>query len=184
MEKGKKKINKGILIKITVPILIAFVIIGIYVYKKTEDGKINTSNNVEEEVENSIPLEISSVDLDDIKSHGIPFIIDFGSDSCAPCRQMAPTLEKVYEEYQGKAIIHFIDVWKNQTAADNFPVSVIPTQVFYTADGKPFVPSDKLSKEIEFTLYRSKTDNEHVFTVHQGGVTEDEMKKILSEMGV
>jgi len=75
-------------------------------------------------------------------------------------------------------------VWKNTTAANNFPVSVIPTQVFFNADGTPFVPSDELAQEIEFTLYSSKDTNEHIYTVHQGGVTEGQMRKIFAEMGV
>lgn len=184
MAEGKKKINKRILLKVAVPFFIVLVVIGIYVYKKAEEGKINSSAQAEEISEDSLPLEISTVDLEGIKSYGVPFVIDFGSDSCIPCKQMAPVLETLHEEFQGKAIVHFVDVWKNQAAATDFPVSVIPTQVFYNADGTPFVPSEELSQEIEFTLYSSKTNNEHLFTVHQGGVTEDQMRKIFVEMGV
>lgn len=180
----RKKRKKGILIKVAVPALIVLVVLGIYIFKKAEDGKINSSAQAEENSEESIPLEISSVDLEEIKSYGVPFVIDFGSDSCIPCKEMAPVLETLHEEFKGKAIVHFVDVWKNQTAATDFPVSVIPTQVFYNTDGTPFVPSEELSQEIEFTLYSSKTNNEHLFTVHQGGVTEDQMRKIFAEMGV
>jgi thioredoxin 1 len=49
----------------------------------------------------------------EIKSYGVPFVIDFGSDSCIPCKEMAPVLETLHEEFQGKAIVHFVDVWKN-----------------------------------------------------------------------
>lgn len=184
MTEEKKKINKGILIKVAIPVLIVIVVVGIYIYKKAEESKINSSAQAEKNSEESIPLEISSVDLEEIKSYGFPFVIDFGSDSCIPCKEMAPVLETLHEEFQGKAIVHFVDVWKNQTAATDFPVSVIPTQIFYNADGTPFVPSEELSEEIEFTLYRSKTNNEYLFTVHQGGVTEDQMRKIFAEMGV
>ena len=37
---------------------------------------------------------------------------------------------------------------------------------------------------IEFTMYSDRNTNEHVFTVHQGGLTEEEMWAILAEMGV
>lgn len=177
MSEEKKNINKGILIKIAVPILIVLVVMGIYIYKKAEEGKINSSAQSNENAEDSLSLEISSVDLEEIKSYGVPFVIDFGSDSCIPCKQMAPVLETLHEEFQGKAIVHFVDVWKNQTAASDFPVTVIPTQIFYNADGTPFVPSDELALEIEFTLYS-------LFTVHQGGLTEDQMRKIFAQMGV
>lgn len=192
------KKNKNLWVKILIVILALVVVAGIYVYKKSEEDKLNNQNtaqtdseNVDEEStneestdeENSL-LEISSVDLDEIKSYGLPFVIDFGSDSCIPCKEMAPVLETLHEYFQGKAIVHFVDVWKNTTAANDFPVSVIPTQVFFNADGTPYVPSDELTQEIEFTMYSSKDTNEHVFTVHQGGITEEQMRKIFAEMGV
>jgi thioredoxin 1 len=62
-------------------------------------------------------------------------------------------------------------------------VQVIPTQILVNADGSPFVPSEELAAQIEFILYSSKDTGEHVFTVHQGGITEDQMRMILTEMG-
>lgn len=64
------------------------------------------------------------------------------------------------------------------------PIQVIPTQVLINADGTPFVPSDELAKKIPFDMYSSRDTGEHVFTVHQGGLTEEEMRLILDEMGV
>lgn len=191
MTEEEKKKSNGILIKVSVPVLIVLVVIGIFIYKRAEESKTDALAQTETDVseqeetsEDSLPLEISFVDLEEIKSYGVPFVIDFGSDSCVPCKEMAPVLAILHEEFKGDAIVHFVDVWKNQTAATDFPVSVIPTQIFYNADGTPFVPSEELSQEIEFTLYGSNTTNEHLFTVHQGGVTEDQMRKIFAEMGV
>ena len=84
---------------------------------------------------------------------------------------------------QGKAFIKFVDVWKYPDAAGNVPVQVIPTQILVNADGSPFVPSEELAAQIEFIMYSSKDTGEHVFTVHQGGITEDQMRMILKEMG-
>ena len=192
--------------KILIPILILLVVVCIYAYKKIEQNKMDAQISTEEKVNNdattesdakkdtdivaetedneSLPLEISKVDLDAIKAFGLPFVIDFGSDSCIPCKEMAPVLELLHSEWQGRAIVHFVDVWKNTTAANDFPVTVIPTQVFYNGDGTTFVPSDALAKEMEFTIYNSKDTQEHLFTVHQGGVTEEQMRKIFAEMGV
>ena len=61
---------------------------------------------------------------------------------------MAPVLKNLNAEMHGKAFIKFDDVWKYYEAAANVPVQVIPTQVFFNADGTPFVPSDELAKEI------------------------------------
>ncbi|MEA5084496.1 MAG: thioredoxin family protein [Lachnospiraceae bacterium] len=188
MENETVKKSKSLWVKILIVILALAVVAGIYAYKKAEEDKLNNQNTAQTDSESAdeegSPLEISSVDLDEIKAYGLPFVIDFGSDSCIPCKEMAPVLETLHEEWQEKAIVHFVDVWKNTTAANNFPVSVIPTQVFFNADGTPFVPSDELAQEIEFTLYSTKDTSEHVFTVHQGSITEEQMRRIFAEMGV
>lgn len=130
-------------------------------------------------------LNVSTeVDFDALSKYGLPIIVDYGSDSCIPCQQMAPVLKTLNEEMAGKAFIKFVDVWEYTNAADNVPIQLIPTQVIFNADGTPFVPSDELAAEIEFIMYNSRETNEHVFTVHQGGITEEDMRKILKEMGV
>jgi thioredoxin 1 len=53
------------------------------------------------------------IDFDRLTSYGIPIMIDFGADSCVPCKEMSPVLKKLNAELQGKAIIRFIDVWKD-----------------------------------------------------------------------
>ena len=88
------------------------------------------------------------------------------------------------EEFAGKAFVKFADVWKYQDAAGNVPIQIIPTQVLFNADGTPFVPSDELQKEMEFLMYSDKEGGKHTFTVHQGGLTEEQFRKILKEMGV
>lgn len=95
---------------------------------------------------------------------------------------MAPVLKALNEQMQGKAIIKFVDVWKNGEAANGFPIQVIPTQVLINSDGTPYVPSKDI--QINFTMYSTRDTNEHVFTVHQGGLNEDQMRLILNDMGV
>ena len=50
--------------------------------------------------------------------------------------------------------------------------------VAFNADGSPFVTSDELATEIEFIMYSDRENNEHAFTVHQGGLTEEQMRKL------
>jgi thioredoxin 1 len=142
-----------------------------------ESGKAVTS----EDQDADFALEAEAIDLATLLAYQLPIIIDFGSDSCIPCQEMAPVLKSANEDYQGKAIIKFVDVWKYTDAANNFPVQVIPTQVFFNADGTPYVPNDDLG--IEFGFYSTKDTQEHVFTVHQGGLTAEQMSKILADMG-
>ncbi len=150
------------------------------------------SNNEEQELiaqqqENSnleYPLHITSLDVEELKQKGLPMILDFGSDSCVPCVEMAPELEKVNLDYQGKAIITFADVWKYPELAQGFPISVIPTQIFINADGTPYNPSEEILNAIPgFQLYVTQDTEELVYTAHQGGLTEEQMRIILAEMG-
>lgn len=77
--------------------------------------------------EEDFVLEVTSIDLDALKEYKLPIIIDFGADSCIPCKEMAPVLKTLITEMQGKAIIEFVDVWKNGEASKDFPIQVIPT---------------------------------------------------------
>lgn len=67
---------------------------------------------------------------------GKPTVIDLGARTCIPCKKMAPILESLSKEYRGKASVLFIDVHENQAAADKFRIQMIPTQIFFNAQGK------------------------------------------------
>lgn len=178
MEK-KNIYKKKLLTKILVPILIVATLTIIWIVKTHP-----TPTPIDERTENveDFVLEATSIDLDILKEYNMPIIIDFGADSCMPCKEMAPVLKTLNSEMQGKAIIKFVDVWKYSAAAKDFPIQVIPTQVIINADGKPYVPSDNM--KIAFDMYSKKDTGEHVFTVHQGGLTEEQMRAILTDMGV
>lgn len=184
-------IKKKRIIKIIVPLIILVAIAGLW-FIKTSTDKVESQPNLisnadlpEHLKEADFSLEITApVDFEVLANFGLPAIIDYGSDSCIPCKEMAPALKALNEEMFGKAFIKFADVWVYNDAANNVPVQVIPTQVLVNADGTPFVPSDDLAAEIQFTMYSSKETNEHIFTVHQGGLTEEQMRAILKEMGV
>lgn len=174
--------NKKLIIRIIVPVLILVALTVIWVVKTHPTPTAIDNNLVTAENEEDFVLETTSVDLETLTAYGLPIIIDFGSDSCIPCKEMAPVLQTMNAETQGKAIIKFVDVWKHAEAADGFPIQVIPTQIFIKADGTPYVPSDGI--DVEFTMYTYKETGEHAFTVHQGGLTEDQMRAILADMGV
>jgi thioredoxin 1 len=71
----------------------------------------------------------------EIPVKGTVTMIDLGADSCIPCKMMAPILQKLEKEYQGKAAIVFVDVWKDKAPARRFGVRTIPTQIFFDKDG-------------------------------------------------
>jgi len=66
----------------------------------------------------------------------LPRLVDLGAGKCKACKEMAPILEAVRKEYVGRAVVEFIDVWKNPEAAEPYDVRIIPTQIFYDRDGQ------------------------------------------------
>lgn len=66
----------------------------------------------------------------------LPKLVDLGADKCIPCRQMAPILAGLKKEYEGRFEVVFIDIWKNPAAAEPYRINLIPTQIFFDADGK------------------------------------------------
>ena len=66
----------------------------------------------------------------------LPKLVDVGADKCIPCIKMAPILEALKEDYAGRMEVKFVDAWKNRDEAASYGVQMIPTQIFYSADGK------------------------------------------------
>lgn len=66
----------------------------------------------------------------------LPRLVDLGAKKCIPCKMMAPILEELKKEYEGRLIVQFIDVWEKPQEAKRFEVRMIPTQIFYDASGK------------------------------------------------
>ena len=171
------------LVKVLVPVLMICVVAGIW-FTQNQEAEVQEKEESLAAAKTEFPLNITSVDLEALAEHELPIIIDFGADECVPCKQMAPVLVTLNEEMQGKAIVQFADVWKAPEAATGFPVQVIPTQVLVNADGTPYVPSDEIASTIEFMMYADRETEEHIFTAHQGGLTEEQMRLILADMGV
>ncbi|HDP33737.1 MAG TPA: thioredoxin, partial [Candidatus Hydrogenedentes bacterium] len=61
--------------------------------------------------------------------------LDLGADKCIPCKKMAPILDALKEEFKGQFDVEFIDVWKNPESSKKYGVRLIPTQIFFDADG-------------------------------------------------
>lgn len=175
-ECGKTKKKKTAL-RIVLPIILVAAVILIWAIKNKEEP-------LEAEAENPdfSLLVTEALDLEQLKSYGVPIVIDFGADSCIPCKEMAPVLQELNGELQGKAIIKFVDVWKYQELAVGYPVSVIPTQILITSEGLPYTPSESTEKGM--ILYQDKDSGEHVFTTHEGGITKEDLLTILEEMGL
>ena len=66
----------------------------------------------------------------------LPRLVDLGAHSCIPCKKMAPILEELRKEFEGRLRVDFIDVWQNPDAGQQYGIKLIPTQIFYDATGK------------------------------------------------
>ena len=69
-------------------------------------------------------------------SQPLPMMIDLGANACKACKEMKPILEKAERDYQGRAVVKFIDVWANRDESAKYGIRTIPTQIFYDASGK------------------------------------------------
>lgn len=78
----------------------------------------------------------SGSELPSVPVEGMVTMLDLGATKCIPCKMMAPIIEKMEKDYQGKAAIVFIDVWEHREQAMKFGVRSIPTQIFFDAQGK------------------------------------------------
>jgi thioredoxin 1 len=67
---------------------------------------------------------------------GLPRLVDLGSDKCVPCKMMAPILDQLTDEFAGRMTVEVIDVRKDRQAAGRYGIRVIPTQIFYDAEGQ------------------------------------------------
>jgi thioredoxin 1 len=63
-------------------------------------------------------------------------MVDLGAKSCIPCKMMAPIIEELEQEYKDRAAIIFIDIWENPGAGQKYGIKLIPTQIFFDAEGK------------------------------------------------
>lgn len=86
-----------------------------------------------------------------------PCLIDFYADWCAPCKMVAPILEELSKEYEGKVNIYKVNTENEQELSSIFGIRSIPSLLFCPMEGQPqmaagALPKASLTKAIEEVL--------------------------------
>ena len=91
---------------------------------------------------------------EEVVNSSVPVLVDFWAEWCAPCKMIAPIVEQLANEYDGKVKFAKLDIDSNPKVAQAFGIRSIPTLLIFK-DGKPVdqvvgaVPKSVLEKRLE-----------------------------------
>jgi len=81
------------------------------------------------------PVSLTSANFSETISEGVT-LVDFWAPWCGPCRMIAPVVEELAEDYDGKATIAKVNTDEEQQIAMQYGIRSIPTLIIYK-DGQP-----------------------------------------------
>ena len=80
-------------------------------------------------------MEITTSNFNELVNGGKPVVIDFWATWCGPCRRVAPIMEELAADYEGKVVVGKVDVEEQDELAAQFGIRNIPT-VLFVKDGQ------------------------------------------------
>ncbi len=128
--------------KISIVLAVLLVVVGIFLYKNLQKAGMPPSTDETTQ-----------------QGENLPKLVELGSETCQPCRMMAPILKELKNEYKSRLIVEPVDIDKQYDLAMEYykkhPFELIPTQILYDSEGNEvwsntgFIEKDALKKVIE-----------------------------------
>jgi len=104
------------------------------------------------------PIEVNDDNFDQVVLQSDkPVLVDFWAAWCGPCRMVAPIVEELAEEYEGRVTVAKVDVDQNRKTASRYGVMSIPTLLIFK-NGAPvsnivgFRPKADLKRSLDAVL--------------------------------
>ncbi len=76
-------------------------------------------------------LEITSSNFEETIKGSDVVLVDFWATWCGPCKMVAPIIDEIANEFQGKAVVGKVNVDENATLAEQFGIMSIPTMIIF-----------------------------------------------------
>jgi thioredoxin 1 len=106
----------------------------------------------------SKPVDIQDAKFDElVLKSKMPVLVDFWAPWCGPCRMVAPIVEELSKEYEGKVTFYKVNTDENQATARQYGIMSIPSLIVFK-NGKPvsnivgYRPKSELKKNLDAAL--------------------------------
>ena len=91
---------------------------------------------------------------EEVLNSEVPVLVDFWAEWCGPCRQVAPIMDQIAEEYDGAVKVAKVDVDAESALAGHFGISSIPTIALFEPGEQPKAVVGALPKEMVESAFK------------------------------
>lgn len=133
-------VKKSILILLVVVSLIA-IALGYYCIQLRNQLSVYITQE-------AIDFDADTMDeINELKTEGKPIIVVFGADYCPTCVSYRPYIKELNRIYGEGIVIKYINTVEHESIRKEYNIELIPSTIFYYADGKAYQPNDSIEVE-------------------------------------